>query len=333
MAENRVITYAEALREAMREELRRDDKVFLMGEDIGAYGGCFGVTKGLLEEFGPVRVRETPISETAFVGAGIGAAMMGYRPVVEIMFSDFAAVCFDQIVNQAAKIHYMSGGKVNVPLVIRTPQGGGTGAAAQHSQTLEALYCHIPGLKVAVPSDAYDAKGLLKTAIRDNDPVMFLETKLLYKTTGEVPKEEYLIPFGRAAIKREGTDCTLVCWGGTVPLCLEAANILAAEGISAEIIDLRTLVPLDMETVMESVKKTRRLCIAHEAVKTGGFGAEISARICESELFSCLTAPVKRIGAMECPMPCSKVLEAAVLPNAEKIAVAVRETVKKPSCV
>lgn len=325
MEEKRVISYTEALREAIQEEMRRDEKVFLMGEDIGVYGGCFGVSKGLLEEFGPERIRETPISETAYVGAGIGSAMMGYRPIVELMFSDFAGVCFDQIINQAAKIHYMSGGKVNVPMVIRMPQGGGTGAAAQHSQSLEAYYCHTPGLKVVIPSDAYDAKGLLKTAVRDNDPVIFLETKTLYKTECEVPEEEYLIPFGQASVKREGTDATVVCWGRTVPMCLEAADRMAETGKQVEVIDLRTLVPLDIGTVIASVKKTHRLCIAHEAVKTGGFGAEIAAQICDSEAFSYLKAPIKRVCGLDCPIPFSKVLESAALPDTDRILAALQE--------
>ena len=327
MADKRIITYCEALREAMQEEMRRDEKVYLMGEDIGAYCGCFGVSKGMLEEFGPERVRETPISETAFVGAAVGSAMMGYRPIVEIMFSDFAAVCFDQIINQMAKIHYMFAGRNKVPLVLRTPQGGGTGAAAQHSQTLEAFYCHTPGLKVVVPSNAYDAKGLLKTAIRDNNPVIFLETKLLYKTKCEVPAEEYLIPFGQAAVKKEGTDVTVISWGRTVQMCMDVADKLAAEGKSCEVIDLRTLVPLDINTVIESVKKTHKLVVVHEAVRTGGFGAEVVSQICDSEAFFHLDAPVKRVGAQDCPIPFSPILEREALPNVDRIEAAIREII------
>ena len=325
MADERIITYCEALREAMCEEMRRDSNVYLMGEDIGAYCGCFGVSKGMLEEFGPERVRETPISETAFVGAAVGSAMMGKRPIVEIMFSDFASVCFDQIINQAAKIHYMFAGKNKVPMVLRTPQGGGTGAAAQHSQCLEALYAHIPGLKVVVPSNAYDAKGLLKTAIRDNNPVIFLETKLLYKTKCAVPEEEYTIPFGEAAVKAEGNDVTVISWGRTVQMCLDVASKLKEEGKSCEVIDIRTLVPLDINTIIRSVKKTHKLVIVHEAVKTCGFGAEITSQICDSEAFFYLDAPVKRVGAMDCPIPFSPVLEKECLPNTGRIEKAIRE--------
>ena len=323
--DKRIITYCEALREAMNEEMRKDEKVYLMGEDIGAYCGCFGVSKGMLEEFGPERVRETPISETAFVGAAVGSAMMGYRPIVEIMFSDFASVCFDQIINQAAKIHYMFAGKNKVPMVLRTPQGGGTGAAAQHSQCLEAMYAHVPGLKVVVPFDAYDAKGLLKTAIRDDNPVIFLETKLLYKTKCEVPQEEYYIPFGEAKCRRSGKDVTLVTWGRTVQMCLDVAKKLEAEGIDAEVLDMRTLVPFDDNAVIESVKKTHRLVIVHEAVKTGGFGAEVASRICDSEAFFYLDAPIKRVGALDCPIPFSPILESEVLPNTGRIEKAIRE--------
>ena len=325
--EKRIISYAEALREAMCEEMRRDENVYLLGEDIGVYGGCFGVTKGMQEEFGPERVRETPISETAFVGAAIGSAMLGKRPIVELMYSDFAGVCFDQIINQAAKIHYMFGGKNKVPLVLRAPQGGGTGAAAQHSQTLEAMYAHVPGLKVVVPGSACDAKGLLKTAVRDNNPVIFLESKLLYKTEGEVPAEEYTIPFGEAATKREGTDVTLVSWGRTVQMCMEAAEKLAKEGRSCEVIDIRTLVPLDIDTIIASVKKTHKLVIVHEAAKTGGFGAEIAAQIGESEAFSYLEAPIRRVAARDCPIPFSPILEHECLPSVERIEAAIREIV------
>ena len=323
--EKRMISYAEAIREAMCEEMRRDGNVFLMGEDIGIYGGCFGVSKGMLEEFGPERVRETPISETAFVGAAIGSAMLGKRPIVEIMYSDFVGVCWDQIINQAAKIHFLFAGKNKVPMVLRTPQGGGTGAAAQHSQTLEAMFAHVPGLKVAVPGSAYDAKGLLKTAIRDNNPVIFLENKLLYKTEGEVPAEEYTVPFGVAATRREGSDVTFVSWGRTVQMCLKVAEKLAKEGKSCEVIDVRTLVPLDIDSIVASVKKTHKLVIVHEAVKTGGFGAEIAAQVCDSEAFSCLAAPIKRVAARDCPVPFSPVLEHECLPNVERIEAAVRE--------
>lgn len=326
MAE-REISFAEALREAMNEEMRRDERVYLMGEDIGAYCGCFGVSKGMLAEFGPERIRETPISETAFVGAAIGSAIMGMRPIVEIMFSDFVSVCWDQIINQAAKIHYMFAGKNKVPMVLRTPQGGGTGAAAQHSQCFEALYAHIPGLKVVIPSNGYDAKGLLKTAIRSDDPVIFLETKLLYKTKCAVPQEEYLIPFGQACVKRTGTNVTVVTYGRCVQMCLDAAEHLAKDGVSCEVIDLRSIVPLDRESIFASVKKTHRLVVVHEAVKTGGFGGEIVSSVCDSDAFFYLDAPIKRVGAMDCPIPFSPVLERYVLPSTESIEAAVKEII------
>jgi len=325
----RKITFAEAVREALREEMLRDENVFLIGEDIGRYGGAFGVTAGLVDEFGESRVIDTPISETAYVGAALGSALTGMRPVAELMFSDFMAVCFDQIANQMAKAAYMSGGKMRAPMVLRTPQGGGTGAAAQHSQTLESIYAHIPGLKVAVPSNAYDAKGLLKTAIRSDDPVIFLETKRLYREEGEVPEDEYLIPFGKAAVKREGNDVSVITWGGDVGMCLEAAGLLACQGIDAEVVDLRTLAPFDKETVINSVKKTKKCIVVHEAVKTGGFGGEVVAAICESEAFYHLNAPIKRIGAEDCPVPFSKVLEAAVLPTCEKVVAEVLEMMQK----
>ncbi|MBQ1930800.1 MAG: alpha-ketoacid dehydrogenase subunit beta, partial [Lachnospiraceae bacterium] len=246
----RTITYKDAVREAMCEEMRRDNTVFLMGEDIGKYCGAFGVSKGMLDEFGPERIIETPISETAFMGAGVGAAITGMRPIVELMFSDFMAVCYDQIINQAAKMHFMFAGKVNVPMVIRTPSGGGTGAAAQHSQSLEQMYLHVPGLKVVVPSTPYDAKGLLKTAIRDNNPVVFLEQKRLYNTKGQVPAEDYTIPFGVADTKKEGKDVSIITYGRMVQMSLQVAEKLEKEGISVEVVDLRTLAPLDKEAVI-----------------------------------------------------------------------------------
>ncbi|MDR0841668.1 MAG: alpha-ketoacid dehydrogenase subunit beta [Christensenellaceae bacterium] len=322
----REITYAEAIKEAMCQEMRRDASVFLMGEDIGGYGGAFGVTKGMLAEFGPARVRETPISETAYVGAAVGAAMLGMRPVAELMFSDFMAVCYDQIINQAAKIHFMFGGKVNVPLVIRAAAGGGTGAAAQHSQSLEALYCHVPGLKVALPSTPYDAKGLMLTAIRDNNPVIFLEQKRLYPALGDVPEEAYAIPFGQADIKRAGGDVTLITYGRMVQMCLEVAAKLAPEGISAEVLDLRTLVPLDMASVLKSVGKTGRAVVVHEAVAFCGVGAEIAAGIVDSPLFGSLKAPVKRVGARYCPIPFNPALEENNFPTPSGIEAAIRQT-------
>ncbi|MDR1574090.1 MAG: alpha-ketoacid dehydrogenase subunit beta [Clostridiales Family XIII bacterium] len=322
----REITYAEAVREAMCEEMRRDENVFFMGEDIGAYGGAFGVSKGMIEEFGAKRVRETPISETAFVGAGVGAALTGMRPIVELMFSDFISVCIDQIINQAAKLRFMFGGAVSVPMVLRAAAGGGTGAAAQHSQSLESLYTNVPGLKVVVPSTAYDAKGLLKSAIRDDNPVIFLEQKRLYRVKGEVPAEEYTIPLGSADVKREGGDVSIITYGRTVPMSLEAAAVLAAEGISAEVLDLRSLVPLDTHAITASVKKTRRAVIVHEAVRFSGFGAEIAAQIAAGEAFFSLAAPIKRVGAYYCPIPFSPALETSVFPTPERIAAAVRET-------
>lgn len=322
----REITYAEAVREAMSQEMRADENVFFMGEDIGVYCGAFGVSKGMIEEFGPIRVRETPISETAFVGAGVGAATLGMRPIVELMFSDFMAVCYDQIINQAAKIHFMFGGKVNVPMVIRTASGGGTGAAAQHSQSLENLYCHVPGLKVVVPSTPYDAKGLLISAIRDNNTVIFLEQKKLYRIKGEVPEQPYAIPLGSADVKRVGTDVSVITYGRMVQMCLDVAEKLAKEGISVEVVDLRSLVPLDKEAVIETVKKTKRAVIVHEAVEFSGFGAEVAAMLSDSEAFYYLDAPIKRVGALYTPVPFNPKMEANVFPTPEKIEAAIRET-------
>jgi len=309
----------------MNEEMRRDENVFFMGEDIGVYNGAFGVSKGMIQEFGEERVRETPISETGFVGAGVGAAMMGMRPIVELMFSDFMTVCWDQIANEAAKMRLMLGGAVKVPMVIRTASGGGTGAAAQHSQSLENLYCHIPGLKVVIPSTAYDAKGLLKSAIRDDNPVIFLEQKRLYRVKGEVPEEEYTIPLGEADIKRPGRDVTIVTYGRMVEMCLGVAEKLAHDGIEAEVIDIRTLVPLDTDMIIESVKKTRRAVIVHEAVQFSGFGAEIAAQIADSDAFFYLDAPIKRVGGHYTPIPFNPILEASVFPTPSRIEGAVRD--------
>ena len=325
MSEARIITYKEAAREAMCEEMRRDENVFFMGEDIGAYCGAFGVSKGMLEEFGPERIRETPISETAYMGCGVGAAITGMRPIVELMFSDFMAVCYDQIMNQAAKMHFMFAGKVNVPMVIRTAAGGGTGAAAQHSQSLENMYCHVPGLKVVVPSTPYDAKGLLKQSIRDNNTVVFLESKRLYNTQGEVPEEEYTIPLGKADIKKEGSDVSLISYGRTIQMCLEVANKMEAEGVHAEVLDLRTLSPLDTEAVIATAKKTHRVIVVHEAVQFGGFGGEIVSTIADSDAFYYLDAPIKRVGGLFCPVPFNPVLEAESFPTPAKIEAAIRE--------
>jgi len=325
MGEMRTITYKDAVREAMCEEMRRDEKVFLMGEDIGRYCGAFGVSKGMLDEFGPERIIETPISETAFMGAGVGAAITGMRPIVELMFSDFMAVCYDQIINQAAKMHFMFAGKVNVPMVIRTPSGGGTGGADQHSQSLEQMYLHVPGLKVVVPSTPYDAKGLLKTAIRDNNPVVFLEQKRLYNTKGQVPAEDYTIPFGVADTKKEGKDVSIITYGRMVQMSLQVAEKLEKEGISVEVVDLRTLVPLDKEAIIATAKKTRRVVVVHEAVQFGGFGGEVVSTIVDSDAFFYLDAPVKRVGGLYCPVPFNPILEAEAFPTPAKIEAAVRE--------
>lgn len=324
----REITYANAVKEALCEEMRRDETVFMLGEDIGVYRGAFGVSGGMLEEFGEERIMDTPISETGFVGCAIGAAIDGMRPVVEIMFSDFMTVCWDMLVNQAPKMRYMFGGKVSVPMVLRTPSGGGTGAAAQHSQCLEAMLCHVPGLKVIVPSTPHDAKGLLKSAIRDDNPVIFLEQKLLYRTKGMVEEEEYTIPIGVADIKREGSDCTIVTYGRMVQFCLSAAEKLAQEGISVEVIDLRTLLPMDKDAIIESVKKTHRCVIVHEAVRTGGIGGEIAAIIADSEAFCYLDSQIKRVCAEDVPVPFSPPLEKGILPDEDKIMNAVRATLK-----
>ena len=319
------ITYAQAINDAISEEMRANPDVFMMGEDIGEYCGAFGVSRGMLEEFGPERIMDTPIAEQGFVGAAVGAAMVGLRPIVELMFSDFMCVCFDELVNEAAKLRFMFGGKVKVPMVMRTPSGSGTGAAAQHSQSLEALLAHMPGLKVIIPSTPYDAKGLLKTAIRDDNPVMFLEQKQLYRTKGEVPDGDYTIPFGKADIRREGADITFISYGKIVNMCLDAAQELQKDGLSAEVIDIRSLVPLDTETIVQSVRKTRRVVIAHEAVQFCGFGAEIAAQIADSEAFYYLDAPIRRIGALSTPIPFNPVLEREVGPTKEKIIAAARD--------
>ena len=327
MSEKREITYRDAVREAMCEEMRRDENVYFMGEDIGVYCGAFGVSKGMIQEFGEQRVRETPISETAFMGAGIGSAITGMRPIVELMFSDFMAVCYDQIMNQAAKMHFMFAGKVNVPMVIRTPSGGGTGAAAQHSQSLEQMYCHVPGLKVVVPSTPYDAKGLLKASIRDNNTVVFLEQKRLYKEKGFVPEEDYVIPLGTADVKREGRDVSIITYGRMVQMSLQTADKLAREGIEAEVLDLRSLSPLDTGAIIRTAKKTGRVVIVHEAVKFAGFGGEVASVIADSEAFYHLDAPIKRVGGLYCPVPFNPVLEANAFPTPERIEAAVREVI------
>lgn len=323
------ITYKEALREAMVEEMRRDEDIIFLGEDIGIYGGGFGVSVGMIEEFGPERILETPISEAAIAGCAAGAAATGLRTIMEIMFSDFITIAMDVIVNQAAKMRYMFGGKAQVPMVVRCPGGSGTGAAAQHSQSLEAWMCHIPGVKVVAPSTPADAKGLLKAAIRDNNPVIFYENKLLYKTTGLVPTEDYVIELGKANITRDGSDITVVTYGRMLERCEMAAEKLKDENINVEIIDLRTLYPMDKDTIIKSVCKTGRALIVHEASKTGGLGGEISASIVESEAFNHLKAPVKRLGGKDVPIPYNPTLEAAVVPNTDEIIDTIRDLVNR----
>lgn len=324
----REISYLEAVREAMSQEMRENQDVFILGEDIGVYGGAFGVTRGMIEEFGPERVRNTPISEAAIAGGAVGAALTGMRPILELQFSDFITIAMDQLVNQAAKTRYMFGGKGKVPLVVRTPAGSGTGAAYRHSQSLEAWMAHIPGLKVVQPSTAYDAKGLLKAAMDDDNPVIFYEHKLLYKTIGEVPEEPYSIPLGKADVKRSGKDVTIVATAIMVHKALEAAKELEAEGIDVEIIDPRTLVPLDEETIIESVKKTGKCIVVHEAVKRGGYGGEIASMIAESEAFDYLDAPIKRLGGLAVPIPYNPTLEKAVIPQVPDIIEAAKELVR-----
>ena len=320
----RTITYRDALREALREEMMRDERVFLMGEDIGDFGDAFNVTLGLYHEFGGERVRDTPITEAAIMGSALGAAITGMRPVPEIMFSDFLPAGMDQLINQIAKIRYMSGGAARAPLVIRTQNGAGSSAAAQHSQCLIALFAHIPGLRIAVPSTPRDAKGLLKTAIRSDDPVLFFEHKQLYDTKGEVPEEEYLIPFGKADVKRPGSDVTVVAVSWMVLKALKAAEDLSRQGIEIEVIDPRTICPLDKEILFTSVEKTGRLVIFEEDVKTNGLGAEIAALVAD-EAFDLLDGPVKRVAACDTPIPFSPKLEDFVIPNEQDIIAAVQE--------
>jgi len=319
------ISYREALREALREEMRRDSSVFLLGEDIGRYwGGAFKVTDGLAEEFGEERVRDTPISESAIVGTGVGAAITGMRPIAEIMFGDLTALAMDQIANQAAKIRYMFGGQASCPLVIRTPFGAGVNIASHHSQSLEAWFMHVPGLQVVVPSTPYDAKGLLKTAIRGSNPVFFCEHKLLYPVEGEVPEEEYTIPFGVAQVKAKGSDVTVVATMYMVHKALNAASKLGEEGVSVEVIDPRTLTPMDKKTIVDSVKKTGRLVVVSEDCKTGGVSAEIASVIAE-EAIDYLDAPIKRVTGADTPIPFSPPLEEYVIPNERAITKAVKE--------
>lgn len=316
------LTYTQALNEALREEMHADKRVFLMGEDIALHGGVFRVTQGLLDEFGPERVRETPISEAGFVGLGIGAAMMGMRPVVELMFMDFALVAADQIINQAAKMRYMSGGQVAMPLVIRSQQGGGRGNGAQHSQSFESWFAQVPGMKIVAPATPKDAKGLLKSSIRDGNPVVFLEHKLLYNTKGEVPEGEYTIPIGEAEVKRVGRDITIVSFSRTLLFALEAAENLSEAGIEAEVVDLRTIDPLDMDTIIESVRGTARLLVVHESHANCGIGAEIITRMYE-QAPDALVTPPRRLGAKHVPIPVAEPLENLVLPQPADIISAV----------
>jgi pyruvate dehydrogenase E1 component beta subunit len=323
----RSLTYRDSLREALREEMRNDPSVFLLGEDIGrCWGGAFKVTAGLAEEFGDERVRDTPISESAIIGTGVGAAITGMRPVAEIMFGDLTALAMDQIANQAAKIRYMFGGQAACPLVIRTPFGAGVNIASHHSQSLEAWFMHVPGLNVAVPSTPYDAKGLLKTAIRGSNPVFFCEHKLLYPIEGEVPEEEYTVPFGKADVKKEGSDATIVATLYMVHVAVRAAKVLEKEGINAEVVDPRTLTPLDKQTIMRSVRKTGRMVIVSEDCKTGGVSAEIAASVAE-EALDYLDAPIKRLAEPDTPIPFSPPLEQYVIPNEKMIIKAVKEVI------
>jgi len=314
--------YREALKSAMREEMMRDERVFIMGEEVGIWGGSYAVTRGLYDEFGDKRVRDTPIAESAIIGAAVGAAMGGLRPIAELMTINFSLVAIDQIVNHAAKIHYMFGGQFNVPLVIRTPAGWGQ-LAATHSQSFEAWYASLPGLVVAMPGTPYDAKGMLKNAIRSENPVMFIEHSRLYGVTGEVPDEDYTVPFGKSDVKRAGKDVTIVTYSRMLHVSLAAAEKLAADGIECEVIDLRTLRPLDMEPVYESVRKTHRAIVVEEDWVSCGMGAEIAARV-SKDTFDYLDAPVERIGAIEVPLPYAKNLEALALPEEKNVIDAVK---------
>jgi len=323
----RAITYKEALREAIMEKIREDKSVFMMGEDIGVYGGAFGLSIGMLDEFGPKRILDAPMSEASFTGVSVGAAIMGMRPIVEIMFSDFLTFGADQIANQASKLRFMTGGQLKIPLVVRSPQGSGTGAASQHSQNVEAWFLNIPGLKIVAPSNPYDAKGLLKSSIEDDNPIIFLEHKLLYSTKGEVPKKDYRIPIGKSKVVRSGNDVTIVATSIMVKRSLEAAEILEKEGIETEIIDLRTIKPLDIEPIVESVKKTHRLLVVYEGCTAGGIGGEVVSRIGESEAFLYLDAPLFRLGGADVPIPYNLNLERKATPQIENIVSKAKEIV------
>ena len=324
----RELSFAQAINEGLAQAMEADERVFIMGEDIGVYGGAFGVTGDLVHRFGEERVRDTPIAELGGAGVAVGAAVAGARPVYEFQFSDFATLAMEQIVNQAAKMRYMLGGKASVPVVFRMPCGSGTGAAAQHSQSLEAWFGHVPGLKVLQPSTPEDAKGMLLAAIDDPDPVLIFEHKLLYKIKGHVPEEMYLTPIGKAIVRRAGTDATVVAGAIMLHKALEAADILAAEGINLEVIDLRSIRPIDGATIVESVKKTTRLAVVYEGVKSFGVGAEISALIAESEAFDYLDAPILRLGGAESPIPYNPTLEKAAVPQVDGIVEGLRKLVK-----
>ncbi|MCF8040023.1 MAG: alpha-ketoacid dehydrogenase subunit beta [Desulfohalobiaceae bacterium] len=323
----REITYCEALNEALRESMRTDERVVILGEDVGCYGGIFQITKGLQDEFGPDRVVDTPIAEAGFVGAGVGAALTGMRPVVEIMFIDFTTVCMDMIINQMAKMRYMFGGKGKVPMVLRVNIGAGRGTAAQHSQSFHSLFMHIPGLLVAVPATAYDAKGLLMEAIQNDNPVIFVEHKRLYNTKGDVPEESYTIPFGQAEIKRAGTDVTVVATHALVTEALKAAEEAAEKGIEVEVVDLRTLVPLDRKTILDSVKKTGRLLVADEDNITCGVASEVSALVAEEAVYA-LKAPILRNASPDTPVPFSPPLEKAYMFGQERLMQSIRNLMK-----
>jgi len=320
--------YREAIRDALAEEMRRDPRVFVMGEDVAIYGGAYGATKGLVDEFGEERIRDTAISEAAIAGAAVGAAMAGMRPVAEIMYFDFMTIAMDQFVNQGAKNRYMFGGKTTVPMVLRTEGGAGRCIAAQHSQSLEAWFCHAPGVFVVAPATPYDAKGLLKTCIRDDNPILFVEHKMLYGVKGEVPDEEYTIPLGEAAVRREGDDVTLIAYSRMANRAEEAAGLLADDGIDAEVIDLRCLKPLDTRCILESVRKTGRVVLASEACENANFVCEVAMRVNE-HAFDYLDAPIARVCAADVPVPMSPTLEDAAVPTADRIAEAARRLVGK----
>jgi pyruvate dehydrogenase E1 component beta subunit len=324
----RELSYAEALREGLRQVMQADERVFLIGEDIGVYGGAFGVSAGLINEFGAERVIDTPISEAGIAGACIGAALTGMRPVGEIQFMDFVTLTMEQLVLQAAKVRFMFGGKASVPMVLRMPGGSGTGAAAQHSESLENWFVHVPGLKVVMPSNAYDAKGLLLAAIDDDNPVIFIEHKLLYKTKGDVPEGMYRIPLGQTHVAREGRHLTVVATSMMVSRALQAADELAKEGIELEVIDPRTLKPFDDVPIIESVKKTGRALVVHEAVEIGGFGGEVVARIAGSEAFDYLEAPIRRLAGLDIPIPYNRELEYNTVPQVESIIREARKLVR-----